>query len=136
MSAIVAAPWTGRSAHAADDGTYPNRPIRLVLPSTTGGTSDLLARLFATGLGEALGQPIVIESRPGAAGQIAVERVANAAPDGYTLLLANNGANAIVPAGRGTSVLELHKMFAPVSMLARLPIVIVVAPTSGHRHAA
>ena len=131
MCAIAASPWFGRPAQAADDASYPNRPIHLILPSTVGGTSDLLARLVATGLGEALGQPIVIESRAGAAGQIAVERVAGSAPDGYTLLLANNGANAIVPAGRGTSALELQRMFSPVSMLTRLPIVIAVAPTMG-----
>lgn len=131
MSAIAACPWLGRRARAADLAAYPNRPIHLVLPSTVGGTSDLLARLVVSGLAEALGQSIVIETRAGAAGQIAIERVAAAAPDGYTLLLANNGANAIVPAGRGTSALELQKMFSPVSMLARLPIVIAVAPTSG-----
>ena len=113
ICAIAASPWLGRLARAADDGKFPNRPIHLVLPSTVGGTSDLLARLIAPGLGEALGQPIVIESRAGAAGQIAVERVAGSAPDGYTLLLANNGANAIVPAGRGTRADELQKLFAP-----------------------
>lgn len=131
MCALAAGPWIYRPSHAAEDGTYPNRPIRLVLPSPVGGTSDLLARLIATGLGEALGQPIVIDPRPGASGQIAVERVAGAAPDGHTLLLANNGANAIVPAGRGTTAPELRRMFAPVSMLVRLPIVIAVVPTLG-----
>jgi tripartite-type tricarboxylate transporter receptor subunit TctC len=131
MCAIAAGPLALRAAHAADDAPYPNRPIHLVLPSTVGGTSDLLARLIASGLGDALGQPIVLEARSGAAGQIATDRVAAAAPDGYTLLFANNGANAIVPAGRGTSALELRRMFAPVSMLARLPIVICVPPSSG-----
>ncbi len=102
-----------------------------MLPSTVGGTSDLLARVIAARLEQALGQPVVIDPRPGAAGEIAVKRVAGAAPDGYTLLLANNGANAIAPARQGTHPLDLRKMFAPVTMLARLPIVVAVTPTLG-----
>jgi len=127
LCAIAASPWFGRPAQAAEEGEYPNRPIRFILPSTIGGTSDLLARLIAARLGPALGQPVVIEARPGAAGRIAVDYVANAAPDGYTLLFANNGANAIVPAERGTSI-EPGTQFAPVTMLARLPIVVAVTP--------
>jgi tripartite-type tricarboxylate transporter receptor subunit TctC len=99
-----------------------------VLPSTVGGTSDGIARLLESRLAEALGQPVVIEARPGAAGRIAVERVASAAPDGYTLLLANNGANAIVPARREAEGQDVAQSFSPVSLLARLPIVIVVTP--------
>ena len=113
---------------ATDATRYPNRPIRLVLPSTVGGTSDLIARLLEARLAEALGQPVVIEARPGASGRIAVERVVSAAPDGYTLLLANNGANAIVPARREAEGQDVAQSFSPVSLLARLPIVIVVTP--------
>jgi tripartite-type tricarboxylate transporter receptor subunit TctC len=128
LCAIAAAPWFARGARAADAARYPNRPIRLVLPSTVGGTSDLIARLIESRLAEALGQPIVIEARPGASGRIALERVAGAAPDGYTLLLANNGVNAIVPARREAEGQDGAQSFAPVSLLARLPIVIVVTP--------
>jgi tripartite-type tricarboxylate transporter receptor subunit TctC len=131
MCAIAASPWLVRSTRATDAGRYPDRSIHLVLPSTVGGTSDLIARLFAARLEEALGQPVVIEARPGAAGKIAVERVASAAPDGYTLLLANNGANAIAQIEKGDSSLDPGKMFAPVTMLARLPIVIAVTPAMG-----
>ena len=131
MCAIAASPLFARPTLATDAGKYPTRPIRLVLPSTVGGTSDLLARIFAAKLEVALGQPIVIEPRPGASGRIAVERVANAAPDGYTLLLSNNGANAIVPAGQGAPAMDTEKLFAPVIMLARLPIVIAVTPGLG-----
>lgn len=127
---FAAAAWLPLSARASAQGAeYPNRAIRCVLPSTIGGTSDLLGRLIAQRLGEALGQPVVMDARPGAAGRIAAEYVANAAADGYTLLLANNGANAIVPGGRGTTAGELSKVFAPVTMLARLPLVVVVSPT-------
>jgi tripartite-type tricarboxylate transporter receptor subunit TctC len=119
------------AARAANDATYPNRPIHCILPSTPGGTSDLLARVIAPHLGDALGQPLVIEARPGAAGRIAVDHVANAPPDGYTLLLGNNGANAIVPGGRGTPVVDAAPKLVAVTMLARLPIVIVATPASG-----
>jgi tripartite-type tricarboxylate transporter receptor subunit TctC len=129
LVAIAAALWLARSAHATDPAPYPNRPIRLVLPSTVGGTSDLIARLLEGRLAEVLGQPVVIEARPGASGRIAVERVASAAPDGYTLLLANNGANAIVPARRDDPGIGIAQSFSPVSLLARLPIVIVVSPS-------
>lgn len=131
MCAIAATPWYALHAHAADPGKYPNRPVHIVLPSTIGGTSDLVARLFAARLEDALGQPVVIEARPGAAGRIAVDRVASAAPDGYTLLLANNGANAIVPADRGSGASDEAKGLVPVTMLARLPIVIAVTPSLG-----
>ena len=131
VCAIGASPWLARSARAADAATYPNRPVRIVLPSTVGGTSDLVARLFASRLEEGLGQPFVIEPRPGAAGRIAVDRVAGAAPDGYTLLLANNGANAIVPADQGSAAIDAGGMLAPVTMLVRLPIVIAVTPALG-----
>ena len=128
LSAIAVAPWLVRGVQAADAAPYPNRPIRLVLPSTVGGTSDLIARLLEGRLADVLGQPVVIEARPGASGRIAVERVATAAPDGYTLLLANNGANAIVPARRDAPGIDIAQSFSPVSLLARLPIVIVVTP--------
>lgn len=131
ICAIAASPWCAFGVRAAEAGHYPNRPVHIVLPSTIGGTSDLVARLFAARLEDALGQPVVIEARPGAAGRIAIDRVAAAAPDGYTLLLANNGANAIVPAERGTAAVEDARTFAPVTMLARLPIVIVVTPALG-----
>jgi tripartite-type tricarboxylate transporter receptor subunit TctC len=131
VCAVAASPWLARSTEAIDAAKYPNRPIRIVLPSTVGGTSDLIARLFAARLEEGLGQPVVIEARPGAAGRIAVDRVAGAAPDGYTLLLANNGANAIVPADRKATAMHAGKTLAPVTMLARLPIVIAVTPALG-----
>lgn len=131
VCALVASPWLADALRAAEAGDYPNRPMRCILPSTVGGSSDMLARLIGARLSDALGQPFVIEARPGAAGRIAVEYVARAAPDGYTLLLANNAANAIVPAGRGMDVDEVGKLFVPVTLLTRLPIVIVVTSALG-----
>lgn len=114
---------------AAREGEYPNRPVRVILASTVGGTSDQLARIVAARLEAVLGQAIVIEARPGAAGRIAFDYVANAAPDGYTLLLATNGANAIGAAegGAGSSG-EAALALAPVTRLVHLPIVVAVTP--------
>ncbi len=131
VAAAAAALWPRLPASAADDARYPDRPITLILPSTVGGTSDLLGRLVARYLGEAFGVPVVVEARPGAAGRIALDQAARSEPDGYTLFLANNGINAIVPGGRGTEAGALGKAFAPVTMLARLPIVVVVTPALG-----
>ena len=71
--------------------TYPSRPVTLVLGFAPGGPSDVMARVFSKKLEQALGQPVVIENRSGAGGNIAGEMVARAAPDGYTILLANSG---------------------------------------------
>ncbi len=131
LRGIAALPWFAQVARAAGDANYPNRAIRLILPSAIGGSGDLVARLVAPPLGEALGQPVVIESRPGAAGRIAVEYVAGTAPDGYTLLLANNGADAIVPAKHEGAGVPSEVRFAPVAMLARMPVVVVVSPALG-----
>ena len=126
----LAAPWLARPVRAAKDGKYPERTIVLVLPSPIGGTSDLLARLLEVWLEGALGQPVVIEAKPGAAGRIAVDFVAGAAPDGYTLLVANNGANAILPAGSDSQATTAPKQFAPITMIARLPILVAVSPST------
>ena len=131
LAAALAAPWLAFAVRAANAGKYPDRPIVLVLPSPIGGTSDLLARLVDVWLEEALGQPVVVDAKPGAAGRIAVDHVASAAPDGYTLLIANNGANAILPAGSDPTSIDRARQFAPITMLARLPILVAASPSIG-----
>src|SRR5947208_1552538 len=83
----VAAFWFSLSAHAAN---YPTRPVTLIVAFTPGGPSDVLARIVGKKLEQLLGQPFVIENRPGAGGNIAAELAAHAAPDGHTLLMGNN----------------------------------------------
>ena len=70
--------------------SYPNRPIKLIAPFPPGGTSDVLGRLIAQKLSESLGQPVIVENRPGASGNIGHEMAAKALPDGYTILLSNS----------------------------------------------
>src|SRR2546426_4989095 len=78
------------AAQAESSSTYPDRPIRLVVAFVPGGATDTLARQISNDLKEALGQPVVVENRPGASGYLAWNHVASAEPDGYTLLLAEN----------------------------------------------
>ncbi|MEO7760860.1 MAG: tripartite tricarboxylate transporter substrate binding protein [Casimicrobiaceae bacterium] len=127
LAALAACPIPLPTAFA-QEAPYPNRPIRVVLPAIAGSTSDLIMRALAGPLGAVLEQPIVIESKPGAAGRIAIDYVTRAAPDGYTLLMANNGSHSIGPAGNGTRAIEPEKALAPVMMIVRSPIVIAASP--------
>ena len=79
---------TGAIGSAFAQNAYPNRPIRLIVPLAAGGGSDGVARIFAPQLSERLGQPVIVENRPGASGIAGTDYVANAAPDGYTILTA------------------------------------------------
>ena len=107
--------------------SYPDHPLRLVVPFATGGTSDILGRLIAPGLWNALGQPVVVDNRPGAGSNVGTEIVAKAAPDGYTLLMATP-ALASNPALYGKVNYDPVASFAPVTLLAEIPVVLVVHP--------
>ena len=121
--AVAASP---AGALAAD---YPDRPITLLVPAAPGGTTDLAARLIAQPLGEALGQSVVVENKPGASGAIASQAVAKAAPDGYTLLLQYSGYNAISPHVQPPQGWDPIKDFAPIANILSAPQVIVVRPS-------
>ena len=85
-------------ASAEDAGTYPTRPVMMIVPFAPGGASDFVARTIQAGVSEILGQQIVVDNRPGAAGIIGTEVAARAAPDGYTTFLGNIGTLSINPA--------------------------------------
>jgi len=114
-------------ARAAD--SYPSRPIRLVCPFPPGGGLDFVARTLGEKLAGRWGQPVVIDNRPGASGLIGAGIVARAAPDGYTVLVASSSTLAASPALRRQSYEETMKDFAPVSLLSRIPYVLVVHPS-------
>ena len=107
---------------------FPSRPLRIVVGYTSGGAVDFTARLIGTKLTEALSQPVVVENRPGATTAIATERVATAAPDGYTLLLIPT-STAIQSALRNNLPYDLKRDFAPVSQLASGAFALVVHPS-------
>lgn len=110
---------------AAQDGPYPSRPIRIVQPSAAGGPSDVLVRLIADALQERLGQPVVVENRPGAGGVIGAEAVANAPADGYTILSVGN-FHFTTAALRAKMPYDAVKDFTGVSIISSAPIVLVV----------
>lgn len=116
---------TCHAAHAAD---YPNRPIRFVLPFAPGGPTDTVARQFGTKLGEVLGQQVVPDNRGGAAGIVACEIAARAIPDGYTLLLATVGTQAINPHIYAKLPYDPLRDFATVSYLTASPYILLVNP--------
>ena len=113
---------------AAHAQTYPSRPVRLIVPFPPGGSTDILSRALGQKLAEGLGQPVVIDNRPGAGGSIGSEAGAKAAPDGYTLLMGQLGPLAVSPAIYKNLPYDPVKSFAPVSLMAIVPSVLVVNP--------
>jgi len=107
--------------------TYPSRPIRIVVPFPTGGTSDILSRLIGPKLTERWGQPVVVESRPGAAGAIGVDVVAKSAPDGYSLVLSDVGVWVILPVLYPKTPYGLQD-FAPITTISYSPHLLCVHP--------
>ena len=108
---------------------YPTRPIRVLIPQPPGGANDTVARVFAPALGDALGQPIVVENRPGANGNVAMEAVAKAAPDGYTLLLGADAQIVINPHFYSNLPFDTMKDLVPVATLVSTNMVLAVNPT-------
>lgn len=128
LAAVAAA--IGFAAHAGEADNYPYRPIRLVVPFAPGGATDIIARMLGPKLGERLGQQVVIDNRAGAAGNIAVDIVAAAPPDGYTLLVGNISTNSINPilfAKRMKA--DALKDLTPVTKLVAIPNFILGSPT-------
>ena len=107
---------------------YPNRPIKLVVPYPPGQGTDVLARTIAERVAASIGQPIVVENRPGAGANIGTDFVAKAAPDGYTLLMGTNATHAMNAAMYSTLPFDPVKDFAPVILAGTLPMVLSSAP--------
>ncbi len=108
--------------------SFPSRPVNLVVPFPPGGGTDTGARILAEQLSKRWGQPVVVENKGGAAGQIGADSVAKAKPDGYTLLLGNIGTQAINPSLYAKLPYDADKAFAPVSLVAELPLAMMVNP--------
>jgi tripartite-type tricarboxylate transporter receptor subunit TctC len=125
VGALVGA---GPVAHAAEQ-SYPTRPIRLLIPFAPGGATDIIARVLEPNLSKRLGQQLVVDNRTGAAGNIAVELVAQAQPDGYTLLVGNISTNSINPLlFAGKTKVNALKDLAPITKLVAIPNFILGSP--------
>ena len=108
---------------------YPNKPIRVIIAQAPGSATDVISRVVGNRLSEALGQPIVVEARPGAGGALGTEAAARSAPDGYTLFMANNSTHGSNPALYSKLPYDAVNDFAPISMVASVPYVLVVEPS-------
>ena len=126
--AIVAlAAWLLATAALAQ--VYPGKPIRLIVPFAAGGGNDNVARLVGKRLADSLGQPVLIDNRPGAGGVLGAELAAKAAPDGYTLFLGGVGSHAVNPNLHERLPYDPIRDFAPVALLASAPLILVVHPS-------
>lgn len=118
-----------QTANAQSATSYPGKPIRLVVPFTPGGSTDILARAIGQKLTEAWGQSVVVDNVPGAGGAIGADKVAKAPADGYTLLMGHIGTLAVNPSLYPNLPYDPIKSFAPVAWVARVPNVLVVHPS-------
>ena len=124
-AAFAAAAW------AQDDAAknYPAKPVRIIVGYAAGGGNDIIARVVSTRMSEGLGQPVIIENKPGAQSIIAAEYVARAAPDGYTVFMGATGPMSMNPGIYSKLPYSPLKDFVPVSMIGSFPLILVVNPS-------
>ncbi|MES2564552.1 MAG: tripartite tricarboxylate transporter substrate-binding protein [Pseudomonadota bacterium] len=128
LSILVCETLATASIHAQ---SYPSRPIRFIVPFPPGGSTDTYSRIIGNKLSESLGQPLVMDNRAGAAGALGAELAAKAVPDGYTIVLGQDGNLVVGQAVRTKKNYDTLKDFAPISLVVRTPQVIV--STTAHR---
>src|SRR5260370_41286661 len=141
MASIIPARWvlatlmalSGGASVAMDGWTqaWPAKPIRMIVPLTAGSATDVMARLVMDQVGAQLGQPVIVENRPGAGNTIGMAAVAKGDPDGYTLL-ANSSTHTVTPATRSSLGFEMSDLAAIVP-LGNMPVVMVFNPSKGYK---
>lgn len=125
--AVTAALGTTASAAGAQQArSWPSRPIRLIVPFGAGGATDVVARLVAQSLERKLGQPVLVENRPGAGAQLGTQMAAKEKADGYTLLFGTSDGLSIAPQTRSTKLYDPVRDFTPIALVAHVPIVCIV----------
>jgi tripartite-type tricarboxylate transporter receptor subunit TctC len=117
------------AASAADPAAFPTHPVRLVIPFPAGGPLDAVGRAIAQKLGDAWGQSVVVDNRPGAGGNIGADLVAKSAPDGYTVVMGALSTHAVNPSLYPSMPYDAVKDFAPITLVAITPNVLVVNPS-------
>jgi tripartite-type tricarboxylate transporter receptor subunit TctC len=125
LAAALALAW----AAGAQAQAWPSKPIKYIVPFAPGGTTDILGRMVATGLAASLGQPVVVENKPGQAGSLGAAELARAAPDGYTIGGGTISSHAINASLYSKLPYDPLKDFAPITMLATLPNMLIVHPS-------
>jgi tripartite-type tricarboxylate transporter receptor subunit TctC len=124
LALVLLAACVGASAQ-----TYPTKPVRLIVGFAPGGAADIISRAISDPLGRALGQSVIVENKPGAGSSLAVEYVAKAAPDGYTLLIASQSGMIVNPLINRNVGYNVEKDFLPVTQVTRSPLVVAVHPS-------
>lgn len=124
VTSLIACFWAGTPVRAQE--AYPSKPIKLVIPFGAGGITDVVGRLIGQRLGEELKQSVVIENRPGAGGSLAAQAVAQAAPDGYTLLLGTVGTQVVNPMIYSRLAYDAATAFTPVSLVSNSPYILAI----------
>lgn len=128
LGAIAACAASPALLQAQGVPAFPQRPVRIVVPYTPGGTNDVLARALSHKMQEDWGHPVVVDNKPGAAGNIGAAEVAKAAPDGHTLLLTNINITSMNPALMARLPFDAQKDFTPISLLGTTAMALVVNP--------
>jgi tripartite-type tricarboxylate transporter receptor subunit TctC len=129
IAAIAASLLVSVSSLSVGAQNYPNQVIKITVPFAAGGGVDVVARIIAPKLSEALGQPVIIENHGGAGGMIGAAAVAKAAPDGYTLLLGTGSTHGTIPSVYKKPSYDPIRDFTPVVLVAQSPLILVVRPT-------
>jgi tripartite-type tricarboxylate transporter receptor subunit TctC len=127
LAIALAACLASGAALAQGAANFPNRPLKIVVPFTPGGGNDVFARAVGVKMSERMGQPVIVENKPGAGGNIGTEFVAKSPADGYTMVVAQNGLT-MSPWLQKVQPFDVVKDFAPVGIAATLPMVVVVNP--------
>src|SRR5213594_306200 len=125
LACLAAASSMAATVHAQQD--FPNKPIHIIVGYAAGGGNDIIVRVVAPKMSEGLGQPVIIENKPGAQGIIAADYVAKAAPDGYTLFMGPSGAMTMNPAIYSKLPYSPLGDFAQISMIGDFPLILVVS---------
>ncbi|MGL4575115.1 MAG: Bug family tripartite tricarboxylate transporter substrate binding protein [Burkholderiaceae bacterium] len=134
LLALTAAGFYAFALPAFSQAAYPAKPIRIVVPFAAGGTTDILARAVGAELQKAWGQPVVIDNKPGAGGNIGADLVAKALADGYTLVMGTVGTHGINPALYPKMPYDAKRDFAPVTLVAAVPNVLVLNAAFAEKH--
>ena len=126
LAALLSGVALAASASGAFAQTWPTKPVRLVVPFAPGGSSEIVARSVAAEMSKSLGQQVIVDNKPGGAGNIAMQEVARAEPDGYTIIIGHVGTLAVNPYMFPKLPYDVDKDFVPITLLAQVPNIFVV----------